>query len=179
MTLFIPCITLQHTATHRNTPQHSHCNTHVTAHTLHHTYNNKQVNFRAGHDVRAVFFFLNWRKTLFAQSLQTSHVTQIHKACHAYACFLTFFFWGGEGVTDQFAELDVTCELYLLNWLMTLFAKSLPIDITTRLWDNYLLVGESFMIRLGVYVCVCVCVCACVYVSVGVCMWGGRGVVVF
>eukprot|EP00960_Hanusia_phi_P022125 655478-Hanusia_phi.AAC.1 len=36
-----------------------------------------------------------------------------------------------------------------LNWLMTLFAKSLPIDITTRIWDNYLLNGESFMIRFA------------------------------
>ena len=25
--------------------------------------------------------------------------------------------------------------------------QTLPIDITTRIWDNYLLVGESFMIR--------------------------------
>mmetsp|Transcript_45541 Transcript_45541/g.143032 ORF Transcript_45541/g.143032 Transcript_45541/m.143032 type:complete len:735 (-) Transcript_45541:9-2213(-) len=53
---------------------------------------------------------------------------------------------------ETFQELGVTTDLYLLNWLMTLFAKSLPIDITTRIWDNYLLNGESFMIRaaLGV-----------------------------
>jgi len=53
---------------------------------------------------------------------------------------------------ETFTELGVTTDLYLLNWLMTLFAKSLPIDITTRIWDNYLLNGESFMIRaaLGV-----------------------------
>ncbi|KAJ1490519.1 rab-GTPase-TBC domain-containing protein [Baffinella frigidus] len=51
-----------------------------------------------------------------------------------------------------FFQLGVTTDVYLLNWLMTLFAKSLPIDITSRIWDNYLMCGESFMIRtaLGV-----------------------------
>ncbi len=51
-------------------------------------------------------------------------------------------------IFNMFRENCATTDLYLLNWLMTLFAKSLPIDIATRVWDNYLVVGESFMIRL-------------------------------
>ena len=31
--------------------------------------------------------------------------------------------------------------------VVSLFSKSLPLDIATRIWDNYLLVGEPFMIR--------------------------------
>ena len=73
----------------------------------------------------------------------------------------------------SFRRLGVTTDVFLLNWLMTLFAKSpppppppcpyctltpslpsrsLPIDITSRIWDNYLLQGEAFMLRaaLGV-----------------------------
>ena len=55
-------------------------------------------------------------------------------------------------LSEVFEELQIGGELYLLNWLMTLFARSLELDMVTRIWDNYLLVGESFMIRsaLGV-----------------------------
>jgi len=69
-----------------------------------------------------------------------------------FAVFEHFFEKQLPDLFATFEELGVTTDTYLLNWLMTLFSKSLPVDITTRLWDNYLLNGESFMIRssLGV-----------------------------
>lgn len=69
-----------------------------------------------------------------------------------FAVFEHFFEKQLPDLFATFESLGVTTDTYLLNWLMTLFSKSLPVDLTTRLWDNYLLNGESFMIRsaLGV-----------------------------
>jgi hypothetical protein len=35
--------------------------------------------------------------------------------------------------------------MYLLDWTLSLFAKALPLEITARLWDCYLLQGEVFV----------------------------------
>uniref|UniRef100_A0A0K0CZL4 Rab-GAP TBC domain-containing protein n=1 Tax=Angiostrongylus cantonensis TaxID=6313 RepID=A0A0K0CZL4_ANGCA len=42
-------------------------------------------------------------------------------------------------------KLDVRPDLYLIEWIYTLFAKSLPLDITCRIWDVYFRDGEEFI----------------------------------
>jgi len=41
-------------------------------------------------------------------------------------------------------------QLHLCPRVLTLFAKSLPIDIASRLWDVYLLEGDSFLFRAAI-----------------------------
>ncbi|KAJ1367134.1 hypothetical protein KIN20_027987 [Parelaphostrongylus tenuis] len=44
-------------------------------------------------------------------------------------------------------KLDVRPDLYLIEWIYTLFAKSLPLDITCRIWDVYFRDGEEFIFQ--------------------------------
>ncbi|WKY15807.1 hypothetical protein Q1695_000915 [Nippostrongylus brasiliensis] len=44
-------------------------------------------------------------------------------------------------------NLDVRPDLYLIEWIYTLFAKSLPLDITCRVWDVYLRDGDDFIFQ--------------------------------
>ncbi|VDM62978.1 unnamed protein product [Angiostrongylus costaricensis] len=44
-------------------------------------------------------------------------------------------------------KLDVRPDLYLIEWIYTLFAKSLPLDITCRIWDVYFRDGEEFIFK--------------------------------
>ncbi|KJH42099.1 TBC domain protein [Dictyocaulus viviparus] len=44
-------------------------------------------------------------------------------------------------------KLDVRPDLYLIEWIYTLYAKSLPLDITCRIWDVYLRDGEEFIFQ--------------------------------
>lgn len=44
-------------------------------------------------------------------------------------------------------EAGVTSEMYLIDWILALFAKALPLEVAARLWDCYLLEGEVFIIR--------------------------------
>ena len=47
-------------------------------------------------------------------------------------------------------ELKVSPDLYLLDWLLTVFARSVPLDTAARIWDVYLRDGEEFLIRAAI-----------------------------
>ncbi|CAI5456006.1 unnamed protein product [Caenorhabditis angaria] len=44
-------------------------------------------------------------------------------------------------------KLDVRPDLYLIEWTFAIFAKSLPLDITCRIWDVYFRDGEEFLFK--------------------------------
>jgi Rab-GTPase-TBC domain len=37
--------------------------------------------------------------------------------------------------------------MYLYEWLLTIFSRSLPLDVTHRIWDNFLCSGHTFLFR--------------------------------
>jgi len=45
---------------------------------------------------------------------------------------------------------DVGAEIYVRAWLMTLFAKQLPLPLAARVWDLYLMQGEGLLYRTAV-----------------------------
>lgn len=45
------------------------------------------------------------------------------------------------------SELGCTPDLYLVDWLFTLFAKSHSLEVAGRVWDCFLLEGEAFVLR--------------------------------
>ena len=47
----------------------------------------------------------------------------------------------------HFAALDIRAEMYLYEWLLTIYSRSLPLDTTHRIWDNFLVNGHSFLFR--------------------------------
>ena len=42
-------------------------------------------------------------------------------------------------------ELGIETEMYMVDWLLTIFSKSLPLDIAMRVWDSYFCRGELFL----------------------------------
>ncbi|KHN75498.1 TBC1 domain family member 14 [Toxocara canis] len=48
---------------------------------------------------------------------------------------------------SHFDQLDVRPDLYLIEWVYTLYAKSLPLDVTCRVWDMFLRDGEEFLFK--------------------------------
>lgn len=41
-------------------------------------------------------------------------------------------------------------QFYLMDWFITLFSKSLPLDIAVRLWDLFFLDGEAYLFRAAI-----------------------------
>ena len=49
---------------------------------------------------------------------------------------------------NHFKGLDLSPEIFLLNWFLTLFSSYFgDMNFIMRIWDNYLLEGEIFAIK--------------------------------
>ncbi|CAD6185157.1 unnamed protein product [Caenorhabditis auriculariae] len=48
---------------------------------------------------------------------------------------------------QHFDKLDVRPDLYLIEWIYAMFSKSLPLDVTCRVWDVYFRDNEEFMFK--------------------------------
>lgn len=49
----------------------------------------------------------------------------------------------------HFETLDITTDLFLIDWLSTLYTKNMEPEIASRIWDNFMLDGEIFAIKAG------------------------------
>ena len=47
----------------------------------------------------------------------------------------------------HFVNEGVESEMYMLDWLLTLYSRSMPLNVAARIWDCYLLEGEMFIFR--------------------------------
>jgi hypothetical protein len=50
----------------------------------------------------------------------------------------------------HFETIGLTSEMYLLDWFLTIFSKSLPLDLATHLWDIYIFEGPCFLFRASI-----------------------------
>lgn len=48
---------------------------------------------------------------------------------------------------NHFECSGLTPDLYLLDWIYTIFAKAMPLDIACRIWDLFLRDGDEFIFR--------------------------------
>ncbi|XP_038607890.1 TBC1 domain family member 12-like [Tachyglossus aculeatus] len=49
----------------------------------------------------------------------------------------------------HFKAYSLTPDLYLIDWIFTLYSKSLPLDLACRVWDVFCRDGEEFLFRTG------------------------------
>ncbi|XP_068610440.1 TBC1 domain family member 12-like isoform X1 [Brachionichthys hirsutus] len=47
----------------------------------------------------------------------------------------------------HFQSLGLTPDLYLMDWILTLYCKPLPLDVACRVWDVFFRDGEEFLFR--------------------------------
>lgn len=55
----------------------------------------------------------------------------------------------------HFDVLKLRPEAYLMSWIFTLFTKALDLEVCARVWDNYLLDGEAFVLRTALAILHC------------------------
>ncbi|XP_029465733.1 TBC1 domain family member 12 isoform X2 [Rhinatrema bivittatum] len=64
--------------------------------------------------------------------------------------FATFEIFFEENLTKLFLHFKAYCltpDIYLIDWIFTLYSKSLPLDLACRVWDVFCRDGEEFLFR--------------------------------
>ncbi|XP_033102695.1 TBC1 domain family member 14-like [Anneissia japonica] len=64
-----------------------------------------------------------------------------------FATFEEYFQDNLPHLYDYFEELEVTPDLYIIDWMYTIYSKSLPLDVACRVWDVFFRDGEEFLFR--------------------------------
>ncbi|XP_029808380.1 TBC1 domain family member 14 [Suricata suricatta] len=69
-----------------------------------------------------------------------------------FAAFEVFFEENLPKLFAHFKKNNLTPDIYLIDWIFTLYSKSLPLDLACRIWDVFCRDGEEFLFRaaLGV-----------------------------
>jgi len=86
--------------------------------------------------------FTNMLNTHFFTSLYRMDVREIIKHVQVFDILFKLHL---PKLFDQFKQLELSTEHFLLEWFMTLFTKLVPFHIVCRLWDCFLIEGESFI----------------------------------
>ncbi|XP_063779819.1 TBC1 domain family member 14 isoform X2 [Pseudophryne corroboree] len=64
-----------------------------------------------------------------------------------YASFEVFFEENLPRLFAHFKKNNLTPDIYLIDWIFTLYSKSLPLDLACRVWDVFCRDGEEFLFR--------------------------------
>lgn len=63
--------------------------------------------------------------------------------------FDSFFAIKLKDLHSHFSDIGVTSDMFLYEWLLTIYGRCLPLDITHRVWDNFLFYGPVFLFRVA------------------------------
>ncbi|XP_075996592.1 TBC1 domain family member 12-like [Genypterus blacodes] len=66
-----------------------------------------------------------------------------------FSAFEVFFEENLPRLFSHFQTNSLTPDLYLIDWIFTLFSKSLPLDVACRVWDVFCRDGEESLFRTG------------------------------
>ncbi|TNN73560.1 TBC1 domain family member 12 [Liparis tanakae] len=66
-----------------------------------------------------------------------------------FAAFEVFFEENLPRLYNHFQTNNLTPDLYLIDWIFTLYSKSLPLDVACRVWDVFCRDGEESLFRTG------------------------------
>ncbi|XP_043912592.1 TBC1 domain family member 12 isoform X2 [Protopterus annectens] len=64
-----------------------------------------------------------------------------------FAAFEVFFEENLPKLYSHFKSYGLTPDIYLIEWIFTLYSKSLPLDLACRVWDVFCRDGEEFLFR--------------------------------
>ncbi|KAJ8013902.1 hypothetical protein DPEC_G00034650 [Dallia pectoralis] len=69
-----------------------------------------------------------------------------------FAAFEVFFEENLPRLFSHFQINNLTPDLYLIDWIFTLYSKSLPLDLACRVWDVFCRDGEEFLFRTALVI---------------------------
>lgn len=50
-------------------------------------------------------------------------------------------------LNTHFNQIGLTSEMYLVDWIYSVFAKSMNLELASIIWDNFLKDNDQFLFR--------------------------------
>ncbi|XP_022915918.2 TBC1 domain family member 14-like [Onthophagus taurus] len=72
-----------------------------------------------------------------------------HQMQSYYKAFNEIFNYSLPKLYLHFVKSGLTPDMYLLDWIYTVYAKAMPLDVACRVWDVFLRDGDEFLFRTG------------------------------
>ncbi|CAL8309874.1 unnamed protein product [Boreogadus saida] len=66
-----------------------------------------------------------------------------------FGAFEVFFEENMPRLFNHFLSSNLTPDLYLIDWIFSLYTKPFPLDVACRVWDVFCRDGEEFLFRVG------------------------------
>lgn len=64
--------------------------------------------------------------------------------------FKQVFYYNLPELCDHFESIDLLPETYMIEWIMTIFAKNVNIDFAARIWDIYMIDGFKVIYQTAI-----------------------------
>jgi len=48
---------------------------------------------------------------------------------------------------NMMVDLQIQCSVFLFEWVIALFSNIFSLDISSRIWDSYMYLGDSFLMK--------------------------------
>ncbi|GFN83366.1 TBC1 domain family member 14 [Plakobranchus ocellatus] len=78
------------------------------------------------------------------------HLCIFQKMTAYYRTFEEFFKENLPKLYAHFSSLSVTLNLYIMEWVLLMYSKSLSLDVACKVWDLFFRDGEEFLFRSAI-----------------------------
>lgn len=53
----------------------------------------------------------------------------------------------------QFKATNISCSIFLFEWIVAMYSNIFTLEVSSRLWDQYLYHGDYFLMKVAIAVC--------------------------
>ncbi len=94
--------------------------------------------------------FISFANLIFkSEILRTFYSFDVPNIVKYYKAFEYYMKRRIPGVLKKFEDLGITPDMFLLEWVYTLFSRCFPIELVSRIISNFLLTDDSFIFKFG------------------------------
>ena len=56
---------------------------------------------------------------------------------------------------NLFKVTSLSCSVFLFEWIVTLYSNIFSLEISARIWDQYLHYGDFYLLKVAIGICSC------------------------
>ena len=53
----------------------------------------------------------------------------------------------------MFVETQISCSIFLFEWVVAAYSNIFSMDLASRIWDNFFYFGEFYIVKCALTIC--------------------------